>query len=221
MAKLSAPNPNIFTTDPIEQVFAKGVTNRDNTAGLNASWLLAFGNDRADNQDKYLGALGSANKMDAQLAQQEMGMKLREQGMKSATDLIKEGFMPSTLRAGGDLFPDPASGDVVAKMLQDLIKSKVAANYNKGAGGGAGKESTTVQQTYFPNGGSAGATPGPYVLTSKGPNAETAVKSGQVAADKLRAFYVSNPQLIGKLNASQEQRALMMLSNKTQPGIED
>lgn len=216
MAKLSAPNPAIFTTDPIESVFAKGVANRDNTAGLNASWLLAFGNDRAANQDKYMGSLREANAMDAQLAQQEAALKLREQGMKSATDLIKEGFMPSSLHAGGDLFSDVGGGDTVSKMLQALIQSKIAANYNKGAGGGS-KETTTVQQIMTPWGA-----PGPTTVTSKSPNAANAYGANSAAVAKVVADMKVNPQNYSEGQKKQIINMMLMPGNpRGQTNVEE
>ncbi len=170
MAKLSAPNPAIFTTDPIEQVFARGVTNRDNTAGLNAAWLLAFGGDRAANQDKYIGSLREANAGDAMLAQQEMAAKLREQGMKSATDLIKEGFMPTSMRSGGDLFSDLGSGDNYAKMLQALTQSKIFANQQKGAGSGGSKDQVTETRTVWVKGPDGQMYPTTVASRSTDPN---------------------------------------------------
>lgn len=170
MPKLSAPNPTIFATDPIEQVFARGVANRDNTAGLNASWLLAFGNDRAENQDKYMGALHDANAMDASLARQEALLKLREQGMKSATDLIKEGFMPSSMQSGSDLFSDVPNGDAYAKMLQALTQSKIFHNMSAGSGGAGGKDQVTETRTVWVMGPDGKAYPTTVASRSQDPN---------------------------------------------------
>jgi hypothetical protein len=136
MAKLTQINPAMFDPDSLEQIFAKGVTSRDNTAGLSASWLLMQGDSRLQDQQRYLGAQNKANEMDAALQRQEIAAKLREQGMKSATDLIKEGFLPSTLNAGGDLFNDQGQGDNFARDLQTFLRSKTFANMKKGAGSG-------------------------------------------------------------------------------------
>jgi hypothetical protein len=181
MAKLTQINPAMFDPDSLEQIFAKGVTARDNTAGLASSWLLMQGDSRLQDQQRYLGAQNRANEMDAALQRQEIAAKLREQGMKSATDLIKEGFLPSTLNAGGDLFNDQGQGDNFARDLQTFLRSKTFANMNKGAGGGT-KESVTVQQA-APGYDNADGTParGPVVITAKGANPASAQANAEAA----------------------------------------
>lgn len=206
MAKLSAPNPNIFATDPIEQSFAQSFARsaaaRDNTAGLMGSMLLAFGNDRAQNQDKYMGALDRANAGDAALARAEYAMKLREQSMKSATELLKEGFSASSLNAGGDIFNDP-SGDpqVVTNMLRALTQSKINKN-NQPAGGGT-KETTTVQQMMTPWGA-----PGPTTVTSKSANPANAYGATSAAVARVVADMKANPQ---NYTAGQKQQIINMM----------
>jgi hypothetical protein len=215
MAKLTPLNPAMFDPDALEQIFAKGVTARDNTAGLSAAWLLAQGDSRLKDQDRYLGAMNNLNQMDAALQRQEIAAKLREQGMKSATALIKEGFKPSTLNAGGDVFNDIPGGDSYSGMLQELTRSKIFANMNKGAGGGA-KESTTVQSTMMPWGAA-----GPTVVTSKGSNPQNAYSANAAALANVVNDMKKNP---GKYTEDQKRavtQQLIQQTNQRQPNIED
>lgn len=216
MAKLTAPNVNLFDPDALEQIFAKGVTARDNTAGLSAAWLLSSRADRMNDQDRYLGALNTTNQMDAALQRQEVAAKLREQGMKSATDLIKEGFTPTSLNSGADLFSDLGSGDNYAKMLQALTQSKITANNSKGASGGGGKPTTTVQSVMMPWGAA-----GPTTITSKNADPAAATGANSAALATVVERMQKNPQAYTADQKKQVMQLMMQQSSRTQPGIED
>lgn len=215
MAKLTAPNPALFDPDALEQTFAKGVTARDNTAGLSAAWLLLQGADRARDQDKYMGALNTTNAMDAALQRQEMVAKTRQEAMKNAAGLIKEGFAPSNLVGGGDVVTgdDPMTG-----LLRDLVSSKIFANRNKGAGGGGagGKPTTTVQQVMMPWGAA-----GPTTITSKNADPAAATGANSAAVAKVVNDMKVNPQNYSSDQKKQVMQLLMQQSNRAQPGIED
>jgi hypothetical protein len=215
MAKLTAPNPALFDPDALEQTFAKGVTARDNTAGLSAAWLLLQGADRARDQDKYMGALNTTNAMDAALQRQEMVAKTRQEAMKNAAGLIKEGFAPSNLVGGGDVVTgdDPMTG-----LLRDLVSSKIFANRNKGAGGGgAGGKPTTTVQTQMTGWGAPGVT----TVTSKNADPNAAHAANAAAMTQVVNDMKKNPQNYTNEQKKAVMQQLMMNSNKAQPGIED
>lgn len=212
MAKLTPLNPAMFDPDALEQIFAKGVTARDNTAGLSASWLLAQGDSRLRDQDRYLGAMSNLNQMDAALQRQEIAAKLREQGMKSSVDLIKEGFAPRTTSGGPDVLTDVNDADVnaVTQMNRDLVRSNIFKNMHVGAGGGGGtKEKVEETRTVWvqdPGGGP----PYPVTIKSSGQDPNKVRGNLQTSMQGRTPLVGGNPNTLGTIHdrATARQRGI-------------
>lgn len=144
--KVNAPNPALFDSDPLEQIFAKGMY-APNMAGLSYLMMKVMQGNREDAAQEYLGGIDRANEVQRMISRMEEEAKIRTEGVKGATQLAKEGYLPSTLRGGGDLFHDPAKGDEVARMLLAIAQQKAASS-----GGSGVKDQVTEQRTVFQRG---------------------------------------------------------------------
>lgn len=141
-AKVTAPQPGIFTSDPLEQIFGRGVLDRD-MSGLAYMFLNAAGQRRAGDQDAYMTGLKESNQVAAQVADQEARQKMQEEFLKAAVKLTEMGTLPSSMPVLDGLFQGATNRDDAAKLHQDFVRSKIASNYNSGGGKGDGLQVTT------------------------------------------------------------------------------
>lgn len=138
-AKINQPSPQIFTSDPLEQIYAKSVMGPvyGGLAGMMAS---IQSNRRRMNQDDYLEGLEKSNTIAARAAQQELAAKHQQELIKGAIDLMKLGqpgesmpilqaIIKQGLNSGSDLH-------------RRLIESEIAKNSRDPNGGGGGIEVT-------------------------------------------------------------------------------
>lgn len=207
--RVVAPAPAIFTSDPLEQIYAKG-TLQPNLAGLAGLMLYAMQGERQAGQAQYLGALDVANQRASDLAKTEAGIDLQKEGMKEGGKLAGLGFNPADLVAGRLLFSN--NNPIMTQLLQEEARSKIFKNMQTGAGS---KEQTTVQSTVYPWG--EGGTAGPTTITTKGPSVDSSTANNAAAAQKVRAAIMANP------NLTAQQKAQMMrdTENSRIKGIQD
>lgn len=184
VAKVTPPNAAIFNSDPLEQIFAKGVTDRD-MSGLNNMFLVASGLQRQAGQDAYMAGLGRANQMALREAQMEAQQKMMEKLLQSGTELAKAGYETSSMPIMSQLFTDPRSQDVVADIWRKVQLAKAAADNAQAAS--AGKDGTQVKVDVGP----AGA--GFYTFTGKGANAQPTV-------DRMVAEHLKNNGAVPRAN---------------------
>lgn len=130
--------PTIFTSDPIEQTYAKGTLDPQ-WGGTAFAYLQAAKGDRADAQAQYLSELHNANRLSAYLAQQEDANKLVAEALKQGPEYAKAGLpieqvpLIARLLTGGGT--DPQTREASA-LVNALKQSQIAENYAKGAAAG-------------------------------------------------------------------------------------
>lgn len=196
-AKVTAPNPGIFTSDPLEQIFARGVMDRD-MSGLAYMFLNAAGDRRASDQDSYMRGLGESNQVAKQVAEQELRQKQQEEFLKAAVKLTEMGSLPSSMPVLDNIFQGAANRDDAAKLAQDLIRSKIAAN-NANAAGGKGDG---LQVTTDIGPGGTGFT----TIRGKGANAQQLVDQAVIQQLKLNAAkQAASPTEADKMKAARER----------------
>lgn len=136
--KVQIPQASIFTSDPLEQIFAKGVSDRD-MSGLNYMFLNAFGGRREQDQQTYLQGVQAANQLALKEAQAEQTAKMMEHQLKAATDLAGKGYETGEMPVMSSIFRDPRNQNVVAQLLRDKLAADAmqsrAAAANAGQGG--------------------------------------------------------------------------------------
>lgn len=144
-ATIASPNPSIFTSDPVEQIYAKGVLDRD-MSGLSGLLLLSAQDKRAQDEDKYLGSLSESNRMSSKLAQMQEQFEFNKERMKQGVELLKEGFSASGLQGLETLIGDYKDADAMATLQRDLIRSQINRNNRPpGAGSGGVKDQITFE----------------------------------------------------------------------------
>ncbi len=213
MATINAPRTDIFDSTALEQIFAKGVTARDNTAGLAYAFLAAEQANRGSNQDKYLGSLDNANRMASALAQQESRDKLTGERIKVSGPLIKEGFDPMKMPGGREIFDDGGDPEMTA-LLRALIQSNIGKNRS---GGGAGGRPTTEVTTQIAGWGAPGMT----TVKSKNADPNAAHAANAQAVARVYEDIKRNPQNYTQQQKQQVMTQMMLQSNQQYPGIVD
>src|SRR5690242_17716062 len=104
LPKITAPQPQIFTSDPLEQVMARGIADDKglgNNGGLDYMFLNAFGQRRQADQQAYLEGVRQANRLALMSDLAEQQQKMAIEGMKGGVELGKLGFpmTPELIRA--------------------------------------------------------------------------------------------------------------------------
>jgi len=133
-AKINQPSPQIFTSDPLEQIMGKGVLDRD-MGGLAYMFLNAFGDRRRMDQDTYMKGVSESNNLAAQAA-------AREEAVKRENNLVTAAIKLLDLGQSGDSMPvlsnviRNGSLNEGSNLNRALIQSKIAANNAGGAAAG-------------------------------------------------------------------------------------
>lgn len=173
--KVQIPQASIFTSDPLEQIFAKGVSDRD-MSGLNYMFLNAFGGRREADQQTYLAGVQAANQLALREAQNEQVTKLMEQAMKSGTELAGKGYETGEMPIMSQIFRDPKNQNVVAALIRDKLAAEAAKD--RASAATAGADNTQVRTEIMP-GGTAST-----IITTKGNDAQARANA---AAERQRA----------------------------------
>lgn len=169
-SKPSLPSAQVFTSDPLEHVFASQIPTLD---GLAYMMLRNTQNRREAGQDEYMKGVDKANQMSMTLAKIEEATKLREEELKQTGHLIGLGSRPSNMKLGGSLYSNIAGGDADVGTIPDLRRSEMAKNY--AAGANAGNDKLQEQIDIAPDG------VGMRRVTVKGPNASEILKAKLIA----------------------------------------
>lgn len=142
--KTHVPQAAAFQSDPTEQIFSKGVLDRE-MSGLSYMFLNAAQQRREAGQQDYMTGLQEANKIAAALAREEEMNKRAMETLKQAVEMSKMGTAPSAmsimqlLSGGNDIDAAPA-----AKLA--LMQSEAAANNAKAvASGKEGQDQFTYE----------------------------------------------------------------------------
>lgn len=170
--KVSIPQASIFTSDPLEQIFAKGVTDRE-MSGLSNMFLFAQGLNRANNQDVYLAGVDRANKMALREAQMEQEQKMMEKLLQAGTDLAKEGYDVSNMPIMSRLMTDPGKENVVANLWRAWKQAQI--NKANAEASNSGGDQYEVKTDIGPDG------QGVTTIRTKG-------RTGEAAIDKQAAL---------------------------------
>src|SRR6478609_7758049 len=126
-SKPSLPSSQVFTSDPLESVFAQQLPQLD---GLAYMFLQNARNRREAGADQYMQGVDRANKMSAMLGQLEEQAKMRMNSQDNMTKLALGGYTPSNMLAGGaaTIFDNPAVADANANTFSGLRLSEIAKN---------------------------------------------------------------------------------------------
>jgi len=134
--KANIASPQIFSTDPIEQQFAKGLADPE-FSGYAYGFLNAARGDRRRAQDTYISNLQMSNKMAAQLEQQAMAQDLLKESLKQGPEYAKAGLPINQVDLIARLFnsggSDPQTMDA-SGLVNELKRSQIAENNAKAAG---------------------------------------------------------------------------------------
>lgn len=135
--KITAPSPQAFDSDPLEQIYARGILDRD-MSGLAFMFANAAQDRNALSQQQYMQGMNAANAQAQQLAQQEMANERMAAVLKGALDLAKHGYLPSDMPALGAVFTDPTAASVnePSSLANALIRAKIASENAQAARAG-------------------------------------------------------------------------------------
>lgn len=159
----AVPAPQIFTSDPIEQTYAKGTLDPA-MGGIAYAYLQAAKGDRQDSQDVYMQSLKSAQDLQAQLQREDNQQELLRDALKIAPTYAERGISASEVPIINQLYRGGTGSSNSAALYRDLISADAQAKRAAAAHAGeAGAAVETVQRTVGANGEF-----GDTVLTSKG-----------------------------------------------------
>jgi len=208
-AAITTPNYGAYASDPIQQIFARGILDRD-MSGLSAMFLDAADRNKQRGIDSYESGVREANALSGKLAQEDMQNEQAIELLKATAGLVKEGIAPSGMRGEGMLFNQPGTNDqfsqaTIGKLLADAAASSASASgasgekyeYNvdtspsgvttgtwKGKGGDPTKLQAAIQQRVEAELRARGLTP-----SSRGPLALPASKTDVQRAEDAKSKY--------------------------------
>lgn len=219
--KISAPNPAAFNSDPVEQIYSRGVLDRD-MSGL-AFMLANAAQDRgAANQQQYMQGVQAANQQAMQLSREEERQKMMLEVLKGSLDLAKNGYQPANMPALGQVFNDVNAADVrePSSAANALLRAQAAAALAKaagGGGGGGGGEQVAVESGVNEMGM---PTEMKFKATRSKDPAATAKLIDQMVADyvKRRAVGSGNPTAYSSID--QATKAAEAAARKRYPGVQ-
>lgn len=180
--KISAPNPAAFNSDPIEQIYARGVLDRD-MSGL--SFMLAnAAQDRGDkNAGIYMKGVDAANQQAMVLSREEEMNKRFLEILKGSLDLAKNGYQPANMPALNPVFNDVNAADVrePSSAANALLRAKAQQALAGGSGGGGGGDRDEVTLDVSP----LGTISGKIVGKSRGGDPDAKSVARALALQKL------------------------------------
>lgn len=194
--KIAAPSPQIFTSDPTEQIYARGVLDRD-MSGLSGLMLGAAQMGRQGDQEAYMHGLSEANRMSRDLAHSEDMNKTALEILKQGVEMSKLGVDPSAMPSLGMLIKNNAGpNDEASRLVRMLKQSEI--NKNNATAANVGGDNYTEQHTTTPTGEAV------TTQTFKGKNPSMIQEMAKQAAIKeaQRRGLVVNPNAPGALPQS-------------------
>lgn len=163
-AKINQPSPQIFTSDPLEQIVSKNLMDPVQ-GGLAYMFLNAFGDRRRMDQDVYMKGVNESNQIAGRLAQQELAAKQQEEMVKAAIKLMEMGQSGASMPVLSAIIRDGTLNEG-SDLNRALIQSKITANNRDPSGGDGGLQ---VSADVGPGGS------GFTTIKGKGPNAQALV----------------------------------------------
>jgi len=135
---IKSPNPQAYSSDPLQQIYAKGTLDRD-MSGL--SYMFKNAADTRQDQQiaSYEQGLSEANQMSAALTQQQMAQENAMAIIKASTGLMEKGYAPSGMKASGAIFNDPNANDQFSQATLAKLLAEAATANAKGASEGQDK----------------------------------------------------------------------------------
>lgn len=174
--------PQIFNSDPIEQILTKEVFAGNGLGGTAGAMLAGASGDRHAAQATYLDALRESNIMASRLAAQESQADILKELIKSAAEQANAGIDPSTMIQSNMLYKNPADPNTVAPsaLSRDLKRAdaenkRAQANKASKEGGPQFKATTDI---------GPGGMPGDSRYEVKGSNA---AQVQQILRDRVQA----------------------------------
>lgn len=135
--KTHVPQAAAFGDSATEQIFSKGVLDRD-MSGLSYMFLNAAQRDKVADQEAYLNGVREANRIAAALAQQETMSSQAIEMLKQAVKMSTDNGTPNTIMPIMKmLIPDGTDPGAAARLA--LLQSQ--ANENNAKAAASGKES--------------------------------------------------------------------------------
>jgi hypothetical protein len=149
--KITAPQPAIYQSDPIEQVYGKAALDPQ-WGGIGAMYLNAAEMRRDRGMAAYEEGVREANRMAVILQQMEEQGKMRQEVLKHVATLATKGYAPNTMPMASMLFDDRNAPTVQdpAALFRELERAKIAENYAKAAA--AGGDTYTISSHVSPQG---------------------------------------------------------------------
>lgn len=192
--------PQIFTSDPLEQIFARGM--RPEVPGSSMLYGLLSGARmrREADQGQYLDSLATANSQAMALEQIAQQNKLKMELAKLAGDLVPKGIDATNLEGADTIFKDPNAANALAALARGVLSSKInqqnAAAAASGRSGGDTLDYTTIV--------GPGGFQGPTTIHAKGKNVGSVMNTGEAQ----RLAIIEALRNSGKLTADQAAQML-------------
>lgn len=141
--KTHVPAPAIFQSDPTEQIFSKGVLDRD-MSGLSYMFLNAAQGRRDADQQTYMQGVSEANRIAAALNSQDNLSKMLIESLKEAPNYAKAGLPVSDVPMLSRLFANGGNNKQTAdaSLLVNLLKQSEINKNNATAGAESAPEFT-------------------------------------------------------------------------------
>lgn len=177
---VTAPSPQIFTSDPTEQIYARGTLDRD-MSGLSFMLGNAAKMNRDQDQEAYMRGVSQANAQAMQLAQQEEMHKTMIEGLKQAVEMSKIGADPRAMPPMA-MIGNQGKMDEAVSLIRLLHAAQAnEANAKAAHAGDAGADRTTAE--YQDTGQGVGL--GTFKVQSRDPQ-RALTQAAKYAADSQR-----------------------------------
>ena len=194
-AKINQPSPQIFSSDPLEQIYAKSTLD-PTMGGLAGMFMQILGNRRRMDQATYMQGVSESNQIAGRVAMQEAEAKHQQELLKGALKMAEMGQPGSTMPILQSIIQSGALGQGT-DLQRRLMESKIAANSRDP---NAGKNDVQVKVDQSPNG------TGFHTITGKGPG----------AVDKVEAARQKVIELMKSGKATSVDEANTMLQRRNQ-----
>lgn len=163
-AKINQPSPQIFSSDPLEQIYAKSTLD-PTMGGLAGMFMQILGNRRRMDQDTYMQGVSESNQIAGRVAMKEAEAKHQQELLKGALKMAEMGQPGSTMPILQSIIQSGAL-DQGTDMNRELIRATIINKMRDPNGGDGGVKFET-------NVGLGGV--GGTKISGKGGNAQNAV----------------------------------------------
>lgn len=213
--RVTPPSPSIFTSDPLEQIFARDMFAPGNKGGLAYMMLNAAETGRDRDRAEYQQGLDKYNQQAGMLERLEMAFHNKEELQKLAAGLIPHGILPSTMPAISELFGGhPETGDPLAMLVRAKMQAEINhQNAAAAAAGQGGADQSTIRTAVGPPG-----TDAVTEISYKSRNPNAALEKQQELVRQLRGGTGTGPNAGGPITSAQKQAYQEFLSKNQYVG---